>query len=123
MKVGHRQAPNKRKPDSKESGFFAFGAIHITCPIHPPGRLGRAERNPTRVSELQVSKGKVELFDCLVQSHPQQQPSQEALQCRIQTFTNTFMAEAIPTSKLYLEPSLEEGAAPNTSTARLIADG
>ena len=73
MKVGHRQAPNKRKPDSKESGFFASGAIHITCPIHPPGRLGRAERNPTRVSELQVSKGKVELRGCLVQSHPQQQ--------------------------------------------------
>ncbi|MBE0384923.1 hypothetical protein PLUTE_a2364 [Pseudoalteromonas luteoviolacea DSM 6061] len=24
MKVGHCQAPNKRKPDSKESGFFAF---------------------------------------------------------------------------------------------------
>ena len=27
MKVGHRQAPNKRKPDSKESGFFAFVAV------------------------------------------------------------------------------------------------
>jgi hypothetical protein len=23
VKVGHYQAPNKRKPDSKESGFFA----------------------------------------------------------------------------------------------------
>ena len=68
MKVGHRQAPNKRKPDSKESGFFAFEAFSFQ-----PGRLGRAERNPTRVSELQVSKGKVELCGCLVQSHPQQQ--------------------------------------------------
>ncbi|TMO35722.1 hypothetical protein CWC27_09370, partial [Pseudoalteromonas sp. S4491] len=61
---GHRQAPNKRKPDSKESGFFAFEAVSFQ-----PGRLGRAERNPTRVSELQVSKGKVELCGCLVQSH------------------------------------------------------
>jgi hypothetical protein len=26
------------------------------------------------ISELQVSKGKVELRDCLVQSHPQQHP-------------------------------------------------
>ncbi|TMP35701.1 hypothetical protein [Pseudoalteromonas rubra] len=29
VKVGHCQAPNKRKPDSKESGFFAFGFKNI----------------------------------------------------------------------------------------------
>ncbi|WP_199530038.1 hypothetical protein [Pseudoalteromonas sp. bablab_jr010] len=39
MKVGHRQAPNKRKPDSKESGFFAFVAI---------SQVGWVERSETQ---------------------------------------------------------------------------
>ncbi|WP_279625978.1 hypothetical protein [Pseudoalteromonas shioyasakiensis] len=37
--------------------------------------------------------------------------------------SKTFMAKAIPTSTLYLEPRAEEDAAPNTHIARLIADG
>jgi len=37
-------------------------------------QVGWVERSETqRVSELLVSKGKVELLGCLVQSHPQQQ--------------------------------------------------
>ncbi len=39
MKVGHRQAPNKRKPDSKESGFFASGAV---------SQVGWVERSETQ---------------------------------------------------------------------------
>jgi len=38
-------------------------------------QVGWVERSETQqVSELQVSKGKVELRGCLVQSHPQQPP-------------------------------------------------
>ncbi|WP_206769731.1 hypothetical protein, partial [Pseudoalteromonas sp. bablab_jr010] len=39
VKVGHRQAPNKRKPDSKESGFFAFVAVR---------QVGWVERSETQ---------------------------------------------------------------------------
>ncbi|CCQ12683.1 hypothetical protein PALB_36230 [Pseudoalteromonas luteoviolacea B = ATCC 29581] len=33
MKVGHRQALIKRKPDSKESGFFALCVLESLTPI------------------------------------------------------------------------------------------
>ncbi|MDK2598736.1 hypothetical protein QNM18_27165, partial [Pseudoalteromonas sp. P94(2023)] len=34
VKVGHRQAPNKRKPDSKESGFFRLSPSAVVKTAH-----------------------------------------------------------------------------------------
>ena len=68
MKVGHRQDPIKESPIRKSRAFLRFElstqrALFIL-------EVGWVERSETqRVSELLVSKGKVELCGCLVQSH------------------------------------------------------
>ena len=52
MKVGHRQAPNKRKPDSKESGFFAFVAF---------SQVGWVERSETQRELVSYKLARVKL--------------------------------------------------------------
>ena len=74
MKVGHRQDPIKESPIRKSRAFLRLSCQLSTQvrihPIHSPGRLGRAERNPTRVSESGVRMTSAmnifELLGCLV---------------------------------------------------------